>query len=52
MRGYATIDGRFVPGVNAIAPVLNWQREAQTVMTPTTGDPQRSQSRALQRVPP
>jgi DNA-binding IclR family transcriptional regulator len=38
--GYAAVDGRFVPGLNAIAaPVLNWQREAEAVMTLTTGDP-------------
>jgi len=32
--GYATIDGRFIPGLVAIAaPVLDWQNEAQAVVT-------------------
>ncbi|WP_428700017.1 IclR family transcriptional regulator [Stappia sp.] len=32
--GYATVDGRFIPGLVAIAaPVLDWQNEAQAVVT-------------------
>ena len=32
--GYATIDGRFIPGLVAIAaPILDWQNEAQAVVT-------------------
>lgn len=31
---YATVDGRFIPGLVAIAaPVLDWQNEAQAVVT-------------------
>jgi DNA-binding IclR family transcriptional regulator len=38
--GHASVDGRFIPGLNAIAaPVLNWQGEAEAVLTLTTGDP-------------
>jgi DNA-binding IclR family transcriptional regulator len=32
--GYATVDGRFIPGlVAASAPILDWQDEAQAVVT-------------------
>jgi DNA-binding IclR family transcriptional regulator len=37
--GYASIDGRFIPGLNAIsAPVLNWQGEAEAAITLASGD--------------
>ncbi|SDR35580.1 transcriptional regulator, IclR family [Rhizobiales bacterium GAS113] len=37
--GYAAVDGRFIPGLNAIsAPVLNWQGEAEAAITITSGD--------------
>lgn len=33
-RGYATIDGKYIPGLVAIAaPILDWQNEAQCVVT-------------------
>lgn len=33
-RGFASVDGRFIPGlVAAAAPVLDWQGQAQTVIT-------------------
>ena len=33
-QGYATMDGRFIPGLVAIAaPILDWQGEAQAVVT-------------------
>ncbi|MBO9112567.1 MULTISPECIES: IclR family transcriptional regulator [Rhizobium/Agrobacterium group] len=39
-RGYATVDGRFIPGLNAISvPVLNWQGEAEAAITLNSGDP-------------
>lgn len=39
-QGYATADGKFVPGLYAIsAPVLNWQNEVEAVVTVTNGDP-------------
>jgi len=32
--GYATVDGRYIPGLVAIsAPILDWQRQAQAVVT-------------------
>lgn len=38
--GHASVDGRFIPGLNAIsAPVLNWQGEAGAALTLTAGDP-------------
>lgn len=38
-KGYATADGKFVPGLYAIsAPVLNWQNEVEAVITVTNGD--------------
>lgn len=37
--GYASVDGRFIPGLNAIsAPVLNWQGEAEAAITLASGD--------------
>lgn len=37
--GHAGVDGRFIPGLNAIsAPVLDWQGEAEAVVTLTSGD--------------
>lgn len=37
--GYASIDGRLIPGLNAIsAPILNWQGEAEAAITLATGD--------------
>lgn len=37
--GYASVDGRFIPGLNAIsAPVLNWQGEVEAAVTLTSGD--------------
>jgi len=39
-RGYATVDGRFIPGLNAIAaPVLNWQGSVELVITVVARDP-------------
>jgi DNA-binding IclR family transcriptional regulator len=39
-RGYASVDGRFIPGlVAAAAPVLDWQHEAQAVVTLVGTDP-------------
>lgn len=33
-EGAASIDGRFIPGLNAVAaPILNWQGEAEAVVT-------------------
>ncbi|WP_186396416.1 IclR family transcriptional regulator [Stappia sp. TSB10GB4] len=38
--GYATVDGRFIPGLVAIAaPILDWQGEAQAVVTLIGTDP-------------
>lgn len=37
--GHASVDGRFIPGLNAIsAPVLNWQGEADAAVTLTASD--------------
>lgn len=37
---YATVDGRFIPGLVAIAaPILDWQNEAQAVVTLIGTDP-------------
>ncbi len=37
--GYATVDGRFVPGLNGLsAPVLNWQGEIEATITLATAD--------------
>lgn len=39
-RGYAWVDGRFIPGLVAIsAPILDWQGEAQAVVTLIGTDP-------------
>ena len=39
-RGYASVDGKFIPGLVAIAaPILDWQREAQAVVTLIGIDP-------------
>ena len=38
--GYASVDGRFIPGLVAIAaPILDWQGEAQAVVTLVVTDP-------------
>lgn len=38
--GYASVDGRFIPGLVAVAaPVLDWQGEAQAVVTLIGTDP-------------
>lgn len=37
--GYASIDGRFVPGLNGLsAPILNWQGEIEAAITLATAD--------------
>ncbi|MGG7564585.1 IclR family transcriptional regulator [Rhodovulum sp. DZ06] len=39
-RGYATVDGDFIPGLVALAaPVLDWQGEAQLAVTLIGSDP-------------
>ena len=39
-RGYAWVDGKFIPGLVAIAsPILDWQGEAQAVVTLIGTDP-------------
>lgn len=39
-RGYSSVDGRFIPGLVAIAaPILDWQHEAQAVITLVGTDP-------------
>lgn len=39
-RGFASVDGRFIPGLMAIAaPILDWQGEAQAVVTLIGTDP-------------
>lgn len=39
-RGFARIDGLFIPGLAAVAaPVLDWQGQAQAVLTLITTDP-------------
>ena len=44
-RGFASVDGRFIPGlVAAAAPVLDWQGEAQAVITLVGVDPLSVQS--------
>jgi DNA-binding IclR family transcriptional regulator len=38
--GYSSVDGRFIPGLVAIAaPILDWQNEAQAVITLVGTDP-------------
>jgi len=40
-RGYASVEGKFIPGLVAIAgPVLDWQDEAQAVVTLIGTDPE------------
>ena len=40
-RGFASVDGKFIPGlVAAAAPVLDWQRQAQAVVTLVGTDPE------------
>lgn len=40
-RGFASVDGRFIPGlVAAAAPILDWQGEAQAVVTIVGIDPE------------
>lgn len=49
-QGYATVDGRFIPGLVALAaPVLDWQGEAELVVTLIGTDPSmiRSESPAI-----
>jgi DNA-binding IclR family transcriptional regulator len=37
--GYASVDGRFVPGLNGVsAPILNWQGEIEAAITLATAD--------------
>ncbi|MCT7374621.1 IclR family transcriptional regulator [Chelativorans salis] len=39
-QGYASVEGKFIPGLVAIAaPILDWQREAQAVITLIGTDP-------------
>lgn len=39
-QGMATVDGRFIPGLMAVAvPILNWQDEAEVVVTAISSDP-------------
>ena len=39
-RGFASVDGRFIPGlVAAAAPILDWQNEAQAAITLVGTDP-------------
>jgi DNA-binding IclR family transcriptional regulator len=39
-KGYSSVDGRFIPGLVAIAaPILDWQNEAQAVVTLVGTDP-------------
>ena len=43
-KGYSFVDGRFIPGLVAIAaPVLDWQNEAQAVVTLVGTDPSTTQ---------
>jgi DNA-binding IclR family transcriptional regulator len=40
-RGYASVEGKFIPGLVAIAaPVLDWQNEAQAIVTLIGTDPE------------
>jgi DNA-binding IclR family transcriptional regulator len=51
--GFASVDGRFIPGLVAIAaPILDWQNEAQAVVTlvgtdPTATEPESQPVRTL-----
>jgi DNA-binding IclR family transcriptional regulator len=52
-RGYASVDGMFIPGlVAAAAPILDWQQEAQTVVTLVGTNPEEiaPRSRSIQRL--
>ncbi len=52
-NGYATVDGRFIPGLVAVAaPVLDWQGEAELVVTLIGTDPAaiRPDSRAIDQL--
>jgi DNA-binding IclR family transcriptional regulator len=43
-QGYAFVDGRYIPGLVAIAaPILDWQNEAQAVVTLVGTDPSTAQ---------
>jgi len=47
--GYASVDGRFIPGLVAIAaPILDWQQEAQAVVTLIGTDPATIRPRSRQ----
>lgn len=46
-RGFASVEGKFIPGlVAAAAPILDWQNEAQAVITLVGVDPARITSGA------
>lgn len=46
-RGYATVDGRFIPGlVAAAAPVLDWQGQAQAAIALIGTDPRTIEARS------
>ncbi len=48
-KGYATISGEFIPGLVAIAaPILDWQNEAQAVVTLIGVDPATIQPKSPQ----
>lgn len=48
-RGFATIEGRFIPGLIALAaPVLDWQGEAQAAITLVGIDPAATAERSPQ----
>lgn len=48
-NGYATVDGRFIPGlVAAAAPVTDWQGEAELVITIISSDPSAIRPDAMQ----
>ena len=39
-KGYASVDGRFIPGLNAVAvPILNWQGTIEVAVTVVSHDP-------------
>jgi DNA-binding IclR family transcriptional regulator len=43
-KGYSFVDGRFIPGLVAIAaPILDWQNEVQAVVTLVGTDPSNAQ---------
>jgi DNA-binding IclR family transcriptional regulator len=44
-KGYSFVDGRFIPGLVAIAaPILDWQNEVQAVVTLVGTDPSNAQA--------